>query len=231
MTTSQYLNSLEDKLKQAQDKAALLFEAVEQKGLIQPGETETSLSQAVYKLAEEQLGIKKYWHKRIVRAGANTVYDYPHNPPNLTIAKDDILFFDFGPIFEGVEADFGRTYVLGNDPNKHKLNHALPRIFQDVKAHYLSNPKQTGQQLFEYMEQRVHQDGWTYGGPHCGHLIGEFPHERRLGEVPENYICPENTLPMDALDITGQPRHWILEVHLISPCQQYGGFYEDLLTL
>ena len=31
------------------------------------------------------------------------------------IADDDILFLDFGPIFEEWEADFGRTFVLGDD--------------------------------------------------------------------------------------------------------------------
>ncbi|WP_431213706.1 hypothetical protein ACQ86N_01985 [Puia sp. P3] len=35
------------------------------------------------------------------------------------------MFFDFGPIFEDWEADFGRTYVIGSDPTKHKLNHGL----------------------------------------------------------------------------------------------------------
>ena len=37
------------------------------------------------------------------------------------INENDILFLDFGPIFEDWEADYGRTYVLGKDPLKLKL--------------------------------------------------------------------------------------------------------------
>jgi hypothetical protein len=45
------------------------------------------------------------------------------------IGDDDIVFADFGPIFEEFEADFGRTFVLGDDPIKHRLREALPTIF------------------------------------------------------------------------------------------------------
>ena len=34
------------------------------------------------------------------------------------LTDDDILFLDLGPIFAEWEADFGRTYVLGDDPVK-----------------------------------------------------------------------------------------------------------------
>ena len=34
------------------------------------------------------------------------------------IQDDDILFFDFHPVFDGWEADLGRTY---DDPLKHKI--------------------------------------------------------------------------------------------------------------
>jgi hypothetical protein len=27
----------------------------------------------------------------------------------------------------------------------------------------------------------------------------------------------------------GQPRHWILEIHLLDPTGMFGGFYEELL--
>lgn len=37
---------------------------------------------------------------------------------DLTIAAEAITFLDFGPIFEAWEADFGRTYVLGDEPAK-----------------------------------------------------------------------------------------------------------------
>ena len=70
----------------------------------------------IYALAEKMYGISTYWHKRIVRAGRNTLLPYAENPPDLTIGEDDILFLDLGPVFEKWEADFGRTFVLGLIP-------------------------------------------------------------------------------------------------------------------
>ena len=63
-------------------------------------------------------GVSRHWHKRIVRAGPNTLQPYRENPPDRVIGADDIVFCDFGPIFEEWEADFGRTFVLGDDPVK-----------------------------------------------------------------------------------------------------------------
>jgi hypothetical protein len=34
---------------------------------------------------------------------------------------------------------------------------------------------------------------------------------------------------MSDLDGLGQPRHWILEIHLVDRAETYGGFYEQLL--
>ena len=119
------MNTLEDSraaaLLQAQEKANELFHAVESKGLIRPGIPETTLNQDIYDLAKEMYGISTYWHKRIVRAGRNTLAPYDENPPDLKIGDDDILFLDLGPVFEEWEADFGRTFVVGSDPVKLKL--------------------------------------------------------------------------------------------------------------
>ena len=60
-------------------------------------------------------GTRRFWHKRIVRSGVNTLEPYRSNPPDLRIADDDVVFLDFGPIFGGWEAGFGRAYVLGED--------------------------------------------------------------------------------------------------------------------
>ncbi len=42
-------------------------------------------------------GIETCWHKRIVRAGKNTLLPYAENPPDLTIGSDEVLFLDLGP--------------------------------------------------------------------------------------------------------------------------------------
>jgi len=106
---------------EAQAKAGQLFREIEARGLIRPGISEGALNAEIYALAQEMFGISTYWHKRIVRAGRNTLLPYDENPPDLVLGEDDILFLDLGPVFEEWEADFGRTFVLGSDPAKLKL--------------------------------------------------------------------------------------------------------------
>jgi Xaa-Pro dipeptidase len=113
------------RLMEAEQKAAQLFKAIEGSGMICPGKSERELNNEVFELAFELFGIEKYWHKRIVRSGANTLHPYDENPPDMIVQSDDILFFDFGPIFEDWEADLGRTYVIGSDPYKHKLKNDI----------------------------------------------------------------------------------------------------------
>src|ERR1041385_567191 len=110
--------SVRENLITAEEKALQLFSAIESRGLITPGKTEHELNTEIFALAKELLGIEKFWHKRIVRAGKNTLQPYNENPPDLILQPDDILFFDFGPIFEDWEADIGKTYVIGNEDQK-----------------------------------------------------------------------------------------------------------------
>jgi len=73
--------------------------------------------------------------------------------------------------------------------------------------------------------------GWSLGGRHAGHLVGEFPHEEIDGADIESYIAPGNSTPMRRTDMAGRVCHWILEIHLTEPARGFGGFYEQLLDL
>lgn len=215
----------------AQDKAAVLFQRVEADGLIRPGETERSVSDAIYALAEELFGVEKHWHKRIVRAGRNTLAPYALNPPNRTIADDDIVFLDFGPVFEKWEADFGRTYVVGSDPLKCKLRDDVASAFVDGKAYFEERQDITASELFAYAVTLAERYGWEFGGEIAGHLVGNFPHERIPGDKISLYVHPDNHLPIHSLDKHGRQRHWILEIHFVDRAREIGGFFEQLLTL
>lgn len=228
------MNSLEQRhsaLREAERKAEQLFRKVEETGILRSGVTEKEINKEIYELAFQMFGIKKYWHKRIVRAGRNTLYPYRENPPNLTVSEGDILFLDFGPIFEDWEADFGRTYVLGDDPVKLKLQKDIAEAWAEGKAYFQSRPDITGSELFAYCCDLAKKYGWEYGGPHAGHLIGEFPHEQIQGDEVENYIHPDNPIPMRQPDQHGRPRDWILEIHFIDREREIGGFMEQLLTV
>ena len=93
-------------LLEAQKKAAQLFDEVQIRGLIRAGITECQLNEKIYDLAKELYGITTYWHKRIVRAGKNTLLPYAENPPDLMISEDEILFLDLGPVFRRLGSGF-----------------------------------------------------------------------------------------------------------------------------
>jgi Xaa-Pro dipeptidase len=219
------------KLLEAQGLAQRLFTAVEETGVIRAGVSERDASDAVRDLAAEMLGVERHWHKRIIRAGRNTLEPYRENPPDRVIEADDIVFADFGPIFAEWEADFGRTYVLGDDPVKHRLRDDLPGAFAAGRAYFDATPDITGEQLFAFMVGEAERLGWAWGGRIAGHLVGEFPHDDVVGDEIYSDVMPGNDRPMRGVDLTGKACHWILEVHFVDPSREFGGFYEELLDL
>ncbi len=218
------------KLREAENIASRLFKAIEERGLMIPGKTEKTLNTEVFQLAEEMFGIQKYWHKRIVRSGENTLLPYDENPPDLVLQEDDILFFDFGPIVEDWEADFGRTYVIGNDPVKHKLRNDIETAWHEAKAWFHQHSSLTGASYFEYVNRLAGKYGWEFGGELAGHLIGEFPHERLEPGNYGLYVHPGNPNDMFLPDANGNQREWILEIHFVDRKRKIGGFFEQLLT-
>ena len=220
-----------ERLLQAQARAVELFAIVEQRGIIAPGVSEVQASDAIRDLAADIFGVDRHWHKRIVRAGPNTLKPYRQNPPDRVIAADDIVFCDFGPILEDWEADLGRTFVLGDDPAKRALCDSLPVVWDAGRAFFESHPDVTGEQLFAHVRELASGAGWEFGGEIAGHLVGQFPHEKIAGDDIESYIAPGSDKPMRRTDRTGRTCHWILEVHLVDSERRIGGFHEELLDL
>jgi Xaa-Pro dipeptidase len=218
-------------LLEAQEKANELFRAVETRGLIRANVLESQLNQDIYDLAKQMYGISTYWHKRIVRAGRNTLAPYDENPPDLTVGEDDILFLDLGPVFEEWESDFGRTFVLGADPVKLKLRDDISKGFILGKKYFHEHPDITAVELYRHAQKLAREFGWEYGGPIAGHLIGQFPHERIAGDKVTLYVHPDNPNRMRDLNAEGKERHWIFEIHFVDRARQIGGFYEELLTI
>ncbi|WP_308121240.1 M24 family metallopeptidase [Paractinoplanes bogorensis] len=219
------------RLLDAQAKAVELFGEIERRGLIAAGRGERAVSDTIRELANEMFGVRKFWHKRIVRAGPNTLHPYRVNPPDRLIAEDDIVFCDFGPIFADWEADFGRTFVIGDDPVKHRLRDDLPRIWDGGRRCFEQRPGITGEQLCAEVRRLIAEAGWEHGAPYAGHLVGEFPHERINGDDIEFYIAPGSDQPMRRPDRAGRRCHWILEIHVIDRARGFGGFHEELLDL
>lgn len=220
-----------EKLIEAQDMAAKLFAEINDRRLVRAGVGERALSDEIHDLAATMFGVTRHWHKRIVRSGINTLETFRGNPPDRQLSEDDVVFLDFGPIFEEWEADFGRTYVLGDDPRKLELLDRLPEVWLAGREFFRSEPEVTGEQLYDFVVTTSREVGWDFGGIIAGHLVGEFPHEKIDGEDIESYVAPGSTRPMRRKDRAGNDCHWILEVHLIDRDRGFGGFYEELLDL
>ena len=112
-----------------------------------------------------------------------------------------------------------------------RLKEDVEKVWQQGRDFYLLHKETiTGAELYAYTQQLAQKSGWEYGNEHCGHLIGEFPHEKIIGDDTLNYIHPENTQRMSAKDKNGRERHWIYEIHLVYRKLETGGFFEQLLT-
>jgi len=214
----------------AEQKAKELFTAVEQRGLIVPGKTESELASEIVTLAKTLFGIENFWHKKIVRAGANTLHPYNGNPADRVIQDDDMVFLDFGPIYNGWEADLGRTYVIGNDPLKLKLKKDVEDAWQEANEWYARQTDLTGAEYFQYVTELAKKYGWEFGGDIGGHIVGRFPHEQPDDPADMGLdVHPNNHSSIFLRDKQGNKRHWILEIQFVDRMNNIGAFFEQLL--
>ena len=217
------------RLRDAEARAHQLFDECVRRDLIVAGKTERALSDDVRRLAHSMFGIRRFWHKRIVRAGRNTLLPYGENPPDLVIQADDILFFDFGPVFGEWEADVGRTFVLGNDPRKHALAADVARAWDEAAGYFRAHRELTAAGLYRHVTDLAQRSGWEFGHIHCGHLIGRFPHDAIEGDDDSRYLLGDNPARLRDRGLGGEPLRWILEIHFVDRAAGFGGFQEAML--
>jgi Xaa-Pro dipeptidase len=216
---------------EAQIKAERLFDEVAGSGIICGGKLESTLSDEIFAVARDLYGVRRHWHKRIVRSGPNTLLGYHDEGHDRRIEADDVVFLDFGPVFDAWEADFGRTYVLGSDPRKHRLVADIGTAFRLGKELYERTPDLSAGALYDFVAALAQELGWEFGAPTAGHLVGHFPHERAPQEPNRFSIRHGNAQSLRELDASGRVRHWILEIHFVDRQRQFGGFCEELLTV
>jgi Xaa-Pro aminopeptidase len=224
------MDNIRQSLILAEQKTIELFSTVEALGLIVPGKYESQLNDEVVKLACDNFGITEFWHKKIVRAGINTMQPYGGNPPDVMIGEDDLVILDFGPVFNGYEADVARSYVIGHSPLKLKLKADVEAAWEEANAWYGGHSSLTGAAFYKYITGLAERYGYSFGGEIAGHIVGPFPHEQ-LG--PGNLgldIHPDNQQDMFLKDPDGNDRNWILEIHFVDQLNKLGGFTEQLLT-
>lgn len=213
----------------AERRAFALLDAIEAEGVIAAGRSELEIEHDIYIIAARDFGVSAHWHDRVVRAGPNTLCVAGEAAPDRIVAADDIVFLDLGPVFGDWEADVGRSYVVGTDPEKHRLVADLETVFDAVRARYLADDAITGAGLYAAACEEAEQRGWRFGGKIAGHVVGKFPHARSPVGKEGGRVSPGNSERMRDPDRAGHPRHWILEIHLVSQDGSFGGFYERLL--
>ncbi len=213
----------------AQLHAEALFGAVVARGMLRPGVLESELSAEIHALARAEFGVRRDWHRRIVRSGPNTLLGFRAEPDDRRLSVDDVAYLDLGPVFGDWEADLGRTYVLGTDPRKHQLVRDLAEAFRLGQSLYESEPNLTAGQLYDFVTDVGAGRGWTFGAETAGHLVDRFPHPR--DPQRREVIRSGNPLRLREPFPDGRPRHWILEVHFVDHARGYGGFHEELLTI
>jgi len=182
---------------------------------IQPGMTEDD-AHKLYKDICSRSGVVKNWHPAKLRFGPNTLKAFKEKSDPYTLQENDIFFLDIGPIIYDHEADYGETFVLGNNPEHLKIKDATKTLFQDVQKYWKENNK-NGPELYIWAENRAKELGYNLNLGADGHRIGDFPHHIFFkGAITE---CPEEILP----------NAWILEIQLESLDKQFGAFFEDIL--
>ncbi len=163
------------------------------------------------------MGMRKGWHRVIVRFGPNTTKDFlAESEPGIVLGEQDIFFIDIGPVYGDTEGDAGETFVFGDDSEHLKAKHDVRALWQDVRDLWFEKGL-TGPELYEYAGTSAAERGWRLNLDLSGHRLSEFPHEAHYdGSLAEAKLHPK-------------PNLWVLEMAIAHPARNFGAFYEDLL--
>ncbi len=181
-----------------------------------PGMTESE-ARRVGQQTLAEMGSRKFWHKCHIRFGASTVRSFDDDYTDSILNEKDIFYIDIGPIWDGIEGDAGATFVLGDNPQYLKCKQDVEHVFKNTASAWRTK-NLTGPQLYKFAEAEAERLGWMLAPSYVrGHRLGEFPHS----------FYTKSTIA--ANDFTPAPSRWVLEIHICSPDQTFGAFYEDIL--
>jgi Xaa-Pro aminopeptidase len=183
---------------------------------ITPGMTEED-AHAQYKNLCKKYAVEKQWHPPKIRFGPNTLKHFKEPSDPYQLQEEDLFFIDIGPVIEGHEADYGESFVIGNQFEHKQITQASKTVFEEVQ-NFWQTEAVSGPLLYEFARSRARFHGHELNMHSDGHRIGDFPHHVYFrGGLAE---CDERVIP-DA---------WILEIHLSHPGNKFGAFFEDILT-
>jgi Xaa-Pro aminopeptidase len=183
---------------------------------VEPGMPEEAAKARAREVLKE-MGMRRGWHKLIVRCGPNTTKDFmERSDPGVVLGEHDIFFVDIGPICHGYEGDAGDTFVLGADPDHHRAQADVRAIWNAVRDRWFHDGS-TGRELYDYADATARALGWRLNLDLCGHRLSDYPH---VGYF-DGSLAEVDTRPI--------PGRWVLEIAIVHPERPFGAFYEDLL--
>jgi methionyl aminopeptidase len=183
---------------------------------VHPGMREEDAT-AMARATLTELGMRRGWHKTMVRFGPNTTKNFSEKSAEGTIlGDDDIFFIDIGPIYDETEGDAGDTFVVGSNLEHHRARREVRIIWDQVRDKWFRGGT-TGKDLYEYAIAAAASLGWILNLDLTGHRLSEFPHSAHYdGTLAEVEFRPN-------------PNLWVLEIVIVHPDRTFGAFYEDLL--
>ncbi len=183
---------------------------------IQPGDHLKSIETLIVESFKAK-GVTHFWHPTKVRISSDTVKSFREiSDPNLKCVTSDICFLDLGPIINGHEADYGRTFAIDSEDLENPLISASHQVFEET-AKAWKQKNMTGVELLDFARASAEAKGFEINPMMAGHRLGDFPHKIFSSQK----LFEWNGIPTKNL--------WILEIHLIDKQTHRGAFYEDLL--
>lgn len=218
-------NFSESLLQMARDKTLAVIERAREQ--VRPGISENE-ARALVQQVQSDLGAPKSWHPAQIRFGPNTALPFGRKGvENPVLQRDDIFFFDIGPVFAGHEGDVGRAYSVGQNSEFVRCCRDVEEIWFEVQMAWLATRKHVteltdnlnaGKDLYDYAAKCAQKRGWLLNLEKAnGHRIADFPHIAKARGSIENFPG----LPAS--------NRWILEIQIKHPTLEFGAFYEDLL--
>jgi methionyl aminopeptidase len=185
-------------------------------GRMAPGMSEEEARRVASDVLRDH-GLRKGWHKVLVRFGANTTLNFDDpSQPGLGLGEDDIFFVDIGPIYGGCEGDAGETFTVGHDPEMIRASTDVYDLWHQVRTEWALRST-TGADLYRLAEERARAMGWVLNLELTGHRLSSFPHSAHYdGTLSEVDFTPSDLL-------------WVLEIQIKHPDRPFGAFFEDLL--
>jgi Xaa-Pro aminopeptidase len=164
-----------------------------------------------------EAGLLRGWHGLHLRFGENTLKPFgAPSEPGVVLKPDDIFFIDIGPVWQKWEGDGGDTFVVGSDPDMHRIATDVRALFDRVQARWRSEGL-TGEGLYAFADEEARAMGWRLNLDMSGHRLADFPHSAF-------HRCP-----LAGAVYTPSANLWVLEIQIRHPERPFSAFYEDLL--